>query len=187
MSFLRNLFRKKPPATTSSSDERSAPEDPEWWAKPTLKVRELKAKHDVKGLIEALSDEWAAVAATEALREIGAPAIQLLATSLKSQDSILVRQFIVEILSDIGDDQAVELLIGALEDQSEKVRFTAAVGLRRFRDPRTIEPFVMALKDETPEVRVAAVMGLGNLADTRVVQPLITALLTDQFFNVRSL
>jgi len=68
-------------------------------------VEKMEAKRDVKGLIKALKDEDKHVRrrATEALGNIGEPAVERLINALKDED-IDVRSFVKEVLDKIRQE-----------------------------------------------------------------------------------
>ena len=80
----------------------------------------------------------------------------------------------------LGDDytcrDAVELLIKALGNEDEQVRYGAAESLGKSGD-NAIEPLIKALEEDEEEyVRYGAADALGNIGDKRAVEPLIKAL-----------
>lgn len=60
------------------------------------------------------------------------------------------------ILHEFGDENAVELLIQALNDNNNIVRKRAAYALGGIGDKRAIEHLIKALKDENQKVRICA-------------------------------
>jgi len=90
-----------------------------------------------------------------ALVEIGAPAIEPLATALHSSQEAS-RRCAVLALHDIGGPSAVEPLITALHDESAPVRQAAAVALGKAGGTRVMEPLIAALHDDDDEVRGTA-------------------------------
>lgn len=63
----------------------------------------------------------------------------------------------------------VDVLIGQLDSDSDKVRLAAALNLAKLGDPRAIEPLIRRLKgDGEKNVRGAAAKGLGTLVTGRV-------------------
>ena len=84
--------------------------------------------------IDQLADEdpYRQAAASEALQEIGKPAIQGLIDALKNED-VQIRQSAAEILGEIGaiTPEVVPSLIEVLKDTDQQVRETAAEALAR--------------------------------------------------------
>jgi HEAT repeat protein len=116
-------------------------------------VDKLKAKKNIKGLINALryaKDSNVQSAAGTALVSIG----------------------------DIRDSDDIESLIAALNDPNEDVRGIAAVAFHQVSDPRAVEPLIHVLKDLTQYwfLRWRAAARLGEIGDPRAVEPLIAVL-----------
>jgi HEAT repeat protein len=95
------------------------------------------------------------------------------------------RYIVVQLLGKIGDERAVQPLVGLLEGAEEaSMREETAEALGKLGDPTAIQPLVEVLrKDEVPEVRVEAVRGLINLR-LGDPEPLVQAL-EDWFPQVR--
>ena len=91
--------------------------------------------------IRMLSDEdWEVRgSATEALGEIGKPAVEQLIETLRDENSD-ARKSATIALGEIGDERAVEPLIKALGDDDWRVRSSAAMALRKIGDERAVEP-----------------------------------------------
>jgi HEAT repeat protein len=117
----------------------------------------------VEPLIEALKDREVDVheSAAEALVRLGASAVAPLIDLLKQEKNGPLLPA-VEVLGKIGDAHAVEPLIGALKNESEKVREAAAIALVRIGSP-AIDPLVNTLKFENKAVRTAAIAILTKL------------------------
>ena len=144
-------------------------------------VEKLKAKGDIKGLIEALGytkDESVRKVAAEALGEIGdAQAVGPLIAVLN--EGSIVREVVVEALGKIGDPQAVDPIIAALKDNDEHVRKVAAVALIKIGDPRAMGPLAVALRSEGWDVRGSAAEALAKVGDPQIIKPLIAALMDE--------
>jgi len=111
-------------------------------------VEKMKAKRDVKGLIEALryKDEYVRKDAAIALGKIGDErAIDPLIQALK--DKHYVRREAARALGVIGGERVVGPLIQALRHEDGTVRMYAASALGKIRDERAIDPLIQALKD----------------------------------------
>jgi HEAT repeat protein len=150
-------------------------------------VSKMKAKRDVKGLVNALSydkDEAVRREARLALLEIGDPrAVEPLINLLKNSD-VPGRKVAMELLGALGDARAVEPLIDALLDEHlnpipEVVNALCKIGAA------AVEPLVAALKSENKFIRQAAVDILDRLGDTRAVDPLFFVLKEDGYWVVR--
>lgn len=142
-------------------------------------VKKMKARRNVKGLIEALGyqkDDRIGHAAAEALVEIGDPAVEPLIAALKNERD-KVRQSAAKALGRIGDPRAVEPLIAALQDDHGHVRELSARALGSIGDPRAVEALIAVLQGKDYEyVREAAAEALGKIGDARAIEPLLAAL-----------
>jgi phosphoribosyl-ATP pyrophosphohydrolase len=110
-------------------------------------VERLEAKGDVEGLTKAL----------------------------QYKKDLKVRWEAVKALSKIGEP-SVEAFVQALTDESELVRWEAAMALGELKDEKAVEPLIQALKDKHEWVRWKAAEALGELKDERAVEPLFQAL-----------
>lgn len=112
---------------------------------------------------------------------VNGPLIQV----LKDQNqNISVRESAAFALGSVGNKEAVEPLIQALNDSNPNLRAEAAVDLGDIGDKLAVEPLIRALKDENSTVRNYAAQGLRGINDSRAVEPLIQAL-TDNDSGVR--
>ena len=132
---------------------------------------------DIRAYIEKLKsqEEYARLAAAQALVEIGAPAVVLLVHALKVDD-FNSRWMAARALGEIKDPRAVEPLIIALKDGDYRVGEGAAEALGKIKDPRAVAPLIDALKDGKWSVPEKAAVALGEIADPRAVEPLMAAL-----------
>jgi HEAT repeat protein len=89
----------------------------------------------------------------------------------------VLREAAVSMLPSTGSEQAVDILIETLrEDSSEDVRSEAAWALSRFGDSRSVEALLEALKDEeSNEVRRRIIFVLGHIGSERAMEGLIQA------------
>ena len=121
-------------------------------------VQKMLEKQDVRGLIKALTDADPKLSAeaSDALVKIGSPAVEPLLIALNSaldhlnyalrrqDDSDIERALeIIRVLGCIGDNRAVEPLIGALKSKERpitlsRVRRSAAYGLGQLSDPECV-------------------------------------------------
>ena len=131
-------------------------------------VNKMKAKRDVKGLVNALSydkDEAVRKDARLALLEIGDPrAVEPLIVLLKIKDGP-GRKVAMELLGALGDARAVEPLIDALLDERFNPHPEAVNALCKI-GAAAVEPLIATLKNENNFKRQAAVDILGRLGDT---------------------
>ena len=124
--------------------------------------------------------------ATEALGQIGEPAVEALIAALRHENPSL-RASVVWKLSEIGRpiNRIVPALIGALGDASENVGVAASMALADIGEP-AVRFLIEALKDEKADIRlhVAYVLGeIGSPADTII--PALILRLGDKESNVR--
>jgi len=75
-----------------------------------------------------------------------------------------------------GDKRAIEPLIKALQDKSDKVRARVTDSLGILGDKKAVAQLIKALQDEDGMVRLNAIEALGKIGDTRAVEPLIRTL-----------
>jgi HEAT repeat protein len=138
--------------------------------------------------------------AAMALVRLGPACVEPLIAVLKSFDWKM-RHKAVEILGQLEDARAVELLIATLQDTDKRVRKTAAETLKRIGGESAdtilrvldavgkkdvpgcvreggvaVEPLIGALNDSDKGVRRTAAMALAQLGDARAVEPLIATL-----------
>lgn len=130
------------------------------------KIEELKARKDVKGLIEALEYEPINVrkAAAEALGEIGDKcAVKPLIDLLKKKEVWWVRSAAAKALGEIVGKHAAELLTDSTLTEA-------------------VEALIDTLKNEgeDPSLRAVAAEVLGNIGDKRAILPLLEALRYEQ-------
>jgi len=122
--------------------------------------------------------------AVKALGKIGVPAVESLITMLEDE-SVGLRQEVVDELGEIGDTRAVEPLTKALKDEDEWIPGRAADALGKIGDARAVEPLIKALGDDEGRVRSSAARALGKIVDVRAIEPLIE-LFDDDDYSVRS-
>ena len=142
-------------------------------------VEELRAKKDIKGLIEALQydDYYVTREAAAALGEIGLPALNSLLEPPTGFDTNRVNfdAAVVNALAAIGEP-AVQPLMARLSDADARLRAKVASALGRIRDVRPVDLLCQTLKDRDESVARRAAEALGAIGDSRAVDPLIAAL-----------
>lgn len=99
---------------------------------------------------------------------------QNLVRSLRESEAFKVRLQAAVVLGRAGGPQAVEPLVGALDDSEVAVRAAAAMALGNLADLRAVAPLVKALDDEDGFVRGEAQAALGKLAGVNAL-PYLTA------------
>ncbi len=108
-------------------------------------VEKLLAKHDIAGLIKALSYDKDPTICHAAAKALG----------------------------QTGDPQAVEPLIQALKSNDPTLRASSIVALGRLAQPETITHIIAALTDKDPTVRKAAIITLGAIGSAEGIEPLL--------------
>ena len=122
--------------------------------------------------------------ATKSLVKIGKPSVEMLIKALKG-GKWRERWHAAETLGEIGDIQAVEPLIKALNDENNGVRSNSMIALVNIGEP-AVEMLINALKDKKCPIRSNAAEALGEIGDTRAVKPLIKAL-TDEDSEIQKI
>jgi HEAT repeat protein len=135
--------------------------------------------------------------ARSALVSLGPPAVEPLLAfiadgfSHDDADNCLEEEGAIQVLGDIGDPRAVELLLKLLGRIDRADNWDTAVeALGHIGDPRAVEPLIAVLADPhhpwpddfdyENETRQAAAEALGWLGDARALAPLIAALEHDE-------
>jgi HEAT repeat protein len=127
-------------------------------------------------------DREASKCAEAALMESGANATEALVLAMGTQN-LRIRKSIIRILSEIGDENAVECLVGALGDRSGKVRRFAMSGVLKLSTP-AIPLLRKAVKSDNPRLRSNATKALSMLDENDARDAALTAL-TDRDPKVR--
>jgi HEAT repeat protein len=87
-------------------------------------------------------------------------------------------------LAELGDIEAVPLLLERLGDGNARARQAAAIALGRLKDRRALERLREELRDGPPDLRYQAAMSLAEIAPDEVLDDLITAI-ADEDAEVR--
>lgn len=123
---------------------------------------------------------------TKAVRYLGqrivdvARLIPLIVVMLKDEN-ITVRREAAEVLGQLVDPEAFELLIARLKDDDRFVRHKTVMALEKF-GKTAVCPVISALKDDDAFVRRKAAEVLGQLGDPEALEPLIATLKDDDQF-----
>lgn len=107
--------------------------------------------------------------ASDALAEIGKPAIRPLADALKHENPTVVR-FAARALGLMRDMDAVKVLMAALNSQNADLRSAASSGLQESKNVRVIEPLLASLQDKSPTIRGDAVAALEAISGQKFGQ-----------------
>ena len=141
-------------------------------------IEKMKARRDVKALIQALGykkDYMIRDAAAKSLGELGDPrAVQPLIAALRDE-SLLVRCTAAQALGWIGDPRAAGALITALDDSVIDVQEYAAEALVKIGSP-AVDALIAALSTSQGSVKEHVAKILGMIGDIRAAEPLIAAL-----------
>jgi HEAT repeat protein len=135
-------------------------------------IEKLAAKHDIKGLLKALSyegeyEEAIHHQAVQALGQLKAQqAVEPLLAMLSDSDlPITMRILIIHTLGQIGTATAVETLASMLKDKRAEVHNAAAQALGTIGSPEAIEPLIAAIKqwkEHIAETAFTALMRIGS-------------------------
>lgn len=127
-------------------------------------IRALEKKKDIRGLIDALRVPDIAIQkdAALALATLGPDATISLLRTLRTKDTLL-KLGVIEALGKIRDPRSVEHLVACLSDDSNEVRWVAAIALGEIEDPTAVEPLLQALRDPDKYVRYGAAFALSRI------------------------
>jgi HEAT repeat protein len=94
-----------------------------------------------------------------------------------------VRESVARALGEIGNDDAVDVLIDCLKgDPDYVVQAAAASALGSAGNKLAVEPLIESLGKCEPYVRSQSAKALGDLGDRAAVEPLIKALEDEEYF-----
>lgn len=129
----------------------------------------FKDQRAVVPLVSLLRDEDRSVreAAIEALRSLGAPAVEAVGICLGEPD-LSVQESASAILAVIADERVLAPLIQALHSGDWIVRMHAAKALGRLRNVEAIEPIIPLLQDKVKAVREEAAAALAAIGDAAI-------------------
>jgi len=106
----------------------------------------IKDQRVLEPLVGQLRSDEFKEDATEALVELGKPAVERLVAALKDKDESIRKQAVI-VLGRIQDAEAIDPLITMLEDPDWFTRLTAAAALEKIGDERGREAIKPLLKD----------------------------------------
>jgi len=110
-----------------------------------------------------------------ALGKVNSQILQRLQEALNDSDSY-VREQAALALGEIGNPQAVEVLIPVLNDSDSDVRWWAAYALGEIGNSQAVEALITALNHLDADVREQAALALGEIGNPQAVEALIPAL-----------
>lgn len=129
----------------------------------------FKDPRAVGPLVSLLRDQDRSVreAAIEALRSIGAPAVEAVGTCFTEPD-LSVQESAAAVLAAIADERVLAPLIKALHSGDWIVRMHAVTALGRVRNADAVEPLIPLLHDKVKAVREEAAAALAIIGDAAV-------------------
>jgi HEAT repeat protein len=120
-----------------------------------LAMGKIRDERVLDPLIQQLRNDEFKDYATDALVELGQPAVEKLLVAMKDKDE-LVRNHAIIALGRIRDTSAVDALIEMLNDKDWFTRIQAAAALEQVHDDRCKEAIKPLLKDPDEVVRMRA-------------------------------
>lgn len=87
-------------------------------------------------------------------------------------------------LARLGDEQARDLVLGALKDPDESIREKAVKALGDMNDPELLPSLEASMMDSSPLVRDEVAGALAKIADDNKARPLLLKLLEDESSEV---
>ncbi|MDP6634181.1 MAG: HEAT repeat domain-containing protein [Phycisphaerae bacterium] len=116
--------------------------------------------------------------------QFGDTVVESLIKALVEDHDIMVRNAAANALVRLGDQRAVDPLIGVLSDNNPIVRRAAINALGQLGNKRAVDPLVRILATGDWWDRQSAATALGRLGDRRAIEPLVKAL-QDSEWDVR--
>ncbi len=117
-------------------------------------------------------------AAVEVLERIGPASIDTIASILNDDDDDVVK-FGVDILANISDERALDLLFRLIDHKNPNIRASVAVCLGRLQEPSACPYLLKAMTDSEQWVRFSAIEGLGYLGSPAALPELLKLIETD--------
>ena len=129
----------------------------------------FKDPRAVTPLVSLLRDEDRSVreAAADALRAIGAPAVEALGACLIDGE-LAVQEAASAILVTIADERVLTPLLSALKSSDWIVRMHAAQALGRVKSTETVEALIPLLQDKVKAVREETATALAAIGDAAI-------------------
>jgi HEAT repeat protein/MFS family permease len=116
----------------------------------------------------------------QAVQELGktrSPMVVKDLAELLEDSSTDVREEAVSALGEIGDDEALDILLRTLEDPAHAdLAPQIARALRRIRSPKSVDALTRQLEEGDRETKAESVRALGEIADARATEPLLKVL-----------
>ena len=146
------------------------------------KIRSEVAIEPLIGALQSPSADVRKVAA-DLLRRVGRSRVPALIEAVRSGDAVM-RRWGVEVLGEIADDRALNLLVESLADEEERVGRFAAVALVRLGTESSFKYLAPLLEHPNKDIRYAAVEGLSGTCSYKAVE-YVAACLHDEDWVVR--
>jgi len=119
--------------------------------------------------------------AVQKLGKTRSPMVVADLAALVEDSSTDVREEAVAALGEIGDDDALDILLRTLEDPAHAdLAPQIARALRRIRSPKSVEALTRQLDGNDRETKTESVRALGAIADGRATEPLLKILREEQ-------
>jgi len=142
-------------------------------------------KNAISLLINCLYDSENAgrrTSAIEALIQIGSDAVEDLIQAYNTRDAD-VRKFVIDILGDIAEPKALDLLLKAIEDEDENVRLSAVEALGKINGEQAVKKLLeLVEKSQDLTLRFSALHILGKLG-VALPQELVDKLVKERLFR----
>lgn len=137
----------------------------------------------IQGLVKALYDQENAGrrnSATEALTRIGQPAIPHIIDVVQSEEDLDVRLSLVNLLGDLRNDDAYDVLVDLLRKEEDvNVASSIVSSIGRYRRAESIKVLLGALQTEDLWVKFHVIEALGEIGD-RAALPAILPLYAEK-------
>lgn len=107
--------------------------------------------------------------------------VDFLIKLLNEDNNRLTKEGVCKTLGKIGDKRSVDVLIKALRDEHESVRYQAAIALGKIQDKRAIPSLLEILtKKDDPLVRSEAAKAVGLIGDPSALKILLSILKNEE-------
>ncbi len=144
-------------------------------------------EESIPAVLAALIDdlEWAQNRMADALIEFGSPAV-LPITEVVGDTSVPspVRRLLIQVLGEIGDDQAEPVLLAGLSSDDLEIRIRSVAALSTAGSPPSVDHLIQAMYDPDWRVRAQAANALAIRMDPLAI-PSLTLALRDSGWWVR--
>lgn len=143
-----------------------------------------KYQQAIPALVKGLADDTIAVseACSNALIRIGGEEVAKSIIPALSTEDVRLRNYVVEILSLIGE-VSIPILKTLLEKEERDVRIFAVDILTKIRSPHSIDALLHALNDNDINVASTAADGLGDIASEEHIATLLEHMNSDAWMR----